>query len=291
MRGASYLEPISKSPEEDDQASELNEAEEVLWVILPSDEDATLPLNPCEEALDHPAPCVSPQPASILGGRPAAIGSVRRDHLDAVSAQFHIQRIAVVGAISDQIFGLGFDHVEIEAQLNQAYFVMVRCMRTDRERQTMTIYNRHDFQAFSSFRRADVRATALRHCKGRVDKATLLRPAPHAREVRWRCQSGLGAEPRSDTKSETGDAPFCNSDNTAAACATAPRCSKSTTSLQEFSATELASDQGAPQKCSLPENDAGYVPNPNRSAESSNTYSPSAITRNFEIGSSHLRPD
>src|SRR6185369_8182393 len=62
-------------------------------------------------------------------------------------------------------------HVEIEAQLNQAYFVMVRCMRTDRERQTMTIYNRHDFQAFSSFRRADVRATALRHCKGRVDKA------------------------------------------------------------------------------------------------------------------------
>ena len=64
-----------------------------------------------------------------------------------------------------------FDHVEIEAQLNQAYFVVVRCMRTDRERQTMTIYNRHDFQAFSSFCRADVRATALGHCKGRVDKA------------------------------------------------------------------------------------------------------------------------
>src|SRR6478752_5165662 len=167
---------------------------------------------------------------------------------------------------------------------------MVRCMRTDRERQTMTIYNRHDFQAFSSFRRADVRATALRHCKGRVDKATLLRPAPHAREVRWRCQSELGAESRSDTKFETGDAPFCNSDNTAAACATARRCSKSTTSLQGFSATEPASDQGVPRKCSLPENDAGYAPNPNRSAESSNTYSPSATPRNFEIGSSFSVP-
>ena len=142
-----------------------------MWVILPSDEDATLLLNPCEEALDHPSPCVSPQPASILGGRPATIGSVRCDHLDAVSTQLLIQRIAVVGAISNQIFGLGFDHVEIGAQLNQAYFVIIRCMRTDRERQTMTIYNRHDFQAFSSFRRADVRATALRHCNGRVDKA------------------------------------------------------------------------------------------------------------------------
>jgi len=33
-----------------------------LWVILPSNEDATLPLNPCEEALDqiqifYCAPC------------------------------------------------------------------------------------------------------------------------------------------------------------------------------------------------------------------------------------------
>src|SRR6185503_8311008 len=112
-----------------------------------------------------------------------------------------------------------------------------------------------------------------------------------AREVRWRCQSGLGAEPRSDTKSETGDAPFCNWDNTAAACATAPRCSKSTTSLQGFSATEPASDQGAPQKCSLPENDAGYAPNPNRAGESSNTYSPSPTTSNFEIGSSEKACD
>jgi hypothetical protein len=107
----------------------LDEAEEVLWVILPSDEDATLPLNPCEEALDHPPPCVSPQPASILCGRFA---------------------------------------------------------------------------------------------------------------------SELGAESRSGTKSETGDAPFCNSDNTAAACAIAHPCSKSTTPLQGFSASEPASDQGVP---------------------------------------------
>src|SRR6185503_11990689 len=63
---------------------------------------------------------------------------------------------------------------------------------------------------------------------------------------------------------------------------------KSTTSLQGFSATEPASDQGAPQKCSLPENDAGYAPNPNRAVESSNTYSPSATTSNFEIGSNQL---
>ena len=51
---ALFLEPVSKSPEEDYQASELDEAEEVLWVILPSDEDATLPLNPMRRSVRPP---------------------------------------------------------------------------------------------------------------------------------------------------------------------------------------------------------------------------------------------
>jgi hypothetical protein len=50
-----YVEPISKSPEEDNKAGELDKAEEVLSVVLPADEDATLPLYPGEEALDEPA--------------------------------------------------------------------------------------------------------------------------------------------------------------------------------------------------------------------------------------------
>ncbi len=49
------LEPISKSSEEDNKASKLDKAEEVLGVVLPADEDAALPLNPSEEALDEPA--------------------------------------------------------------------------------------------------------------------------------------------------------------------------------------------------------------------------------------------
>ena len=56
---AYLLEPISKSPEEDNEASELDEAEEVLGVILPPDEDTALPLYPREEALDEPAPHVT----------------------------------------------------------------------------------------------------------------------------------------------------------------------------------------------------------------------------------------
>jgi hypothetical protein len=54
VRGAAGLEPISKSPEEDNEASELYEAEEVLGVVFPTDEDAALPLNPSKEALHEP---------------------------------------------------------------------------------------------------------------------------------------------------------------------------------------------------------------------------------------------
>ena len=54
-RLALRLEPISKSSEEDYEAGELDKAEEVLSVVLPADEDATLPLYPGEEALDEAA--------------------------------------------------------------------------------------------------------------------------------------------------------------------------------------------------------------------------------------------
>jgi hypothetical protein len=46
-------------PEEDNEASELDKAEEVLGVVLPPDENTALPLYPREEAFDEPAPHVT----------------------------------------------------------------------------------------------------------------------------------------------------------------------------------------------------------------------------------------
>src|SRR6516165_8104402 len=79
---------------------------------------------------------------SCVGGF-AAIGAVWRDQLDPVSSQFIVERVAVVGAITDQIFWLGFNHVEVEAQLHQANFMMIGGVRAYRK-QSMTIDNRHD---------------------------------------------------------------------------------------------------------------------------------------------------
>jgi hypothetical protein len=45
---------MSKSPEEDNDAGELDESEEIVGVILPADEDAAVPLDPRKEAFDEP---------------------------------------------------------------------------------------------------------------------------------------------------------------------------------------------------------------------------------------------
>src|SRR5207247_1093616 len=84
------LEPISKSPEEDNKAGELDKAEEVLGVVLPADEDATLPLYPSEKTLDEPPSHITAQAPPILSGRLGSVGPVRRDHFDAVLSQLLI---------------------------------------------------------------------------------------------------------------------------------------------------------------------------------------------------------
>ena len=76
-RLAEFLEPISKSFEEDHEAGELDEAEEVLAVVLPADEDAALPLDPGEEAFDDPTPRVAAEPPPILSERFSCDGAVR----------------------------------------------------------------------------------------------------------------------------------------------------------------------------------------------------------------------
>src|SRR6476661_9609156 len=83
-RTADSLEPISKSSEQDNEAGELDEAEEVLWIKLPTHEDSALPLDPCEEALDEPTPQEATQAASVLGRLFLSVRAVRRNHLYAI---------------------------------------------------------------------------------------------------------------------------------------------------------------------------------------------------------------
>jgi hypothetical protein len=54
-----------------------------------------------------------------------AVASVRRDHLYPVLSQLLVQYVAVIGFIANKILRFGFDHVEIETELNQRDLMMV----------------------------------------------------------------------------------------------------------------------------------------------------------------------
>ena len=61
-----------------------------------------------------------------------------------------IQPIAVIDTIANEMFGLGPQHVEVKTELHQCDLMMIRGVRTDRERQPMTI---HNHQVFTSLPR------------------------------------------------------------------------------------------------------------------------------------------
>jgi len=118
------LEPISNSFEQHGNGSQLDEAEEIVGVILPSNEQTALPLQPGKEAFDDPAAGVASKRPTVLGLE-LAIAPVRRDQFDALFGKRGVQLVAIVGAVTDQVVGFGLDHVEIEAQLHQRDLVMV----------------------------------------------------------------------------------------------------------------------------------------------------------------------
>ena len=82
--------------------------------------------------------------------------------------------VAVVRSITNQVLGFGLQHVEVETELDQGDFVMIRRGRTDREGQPMPIHNRQDFHALPAFRETHVVSATLRGCKGGVDEALAL---------------------------------------------------------------------------------------------------------------------
>ena len=81
--------------------------------------------------------------------------AMRRNQVHAVWLEGVIEAIAVIDPIPNEMFGLGLEHVEVEAQLDQGDFIMIRRMRTDGKRKSMSIHNRQNLHALAAFREAD----------------------------------------------------------------------------------------------------------------------------------------
>src|ERR1017187_1196201 len=146
-------------PQEDDEAAELQHAEEVGFVIFPAADESAEVVEPSEEALDFPAAAVATKFPAILSILPTAIVLVRCDEPDAVFLpEALVERIAVVGAVADHSFWFGSRETLLDGGFDEFRFMGRSAGDAAGDRKTMAVCDRHDFTAFSSASRADSKA-------------------------------------------------------------------------------------------------------------------------------------
>ena len=95
----------------------MDEAKKILRIPFPTYDHATLPLQPGKESLNKPTARIATQSTAVLSLGLASIRAMRSDHFDSFLLQLLIQRLAIVGFISNQIFRFGFDQVKVKRQL------------------------------------------------------------------------------------------------------------------------------------------------------------------------------
>jgi|SRR5215467_2583628 len=146
-------------PQKDDEAAKLKHAEEIRFMIFPTADESAEVVEPGEEPLDSPAAAVTAQFAAILSVLAATDVLVGRDESNAVFLpQALVERIAVIGAVTDHSFRLGSREALLDGSFDKLRFMRRSAGDAAGDRKTMAVCDRHDFTAFSAASRADSRA-------------------------------------------------------------------------------------------------------------------------------------
>ena len=170
-------------PQEDDGASELDHPEEVFWVVFPANDGATKVMKPSEQAFHFPPPPVAAQNTPVLRGRCDARGFVGSDELHSVlCVDSLVQRIAVVGAVTDHAFRSFGEESLVECGFDELCFMRRSAGHVHGERKTMAVCDGHDFAAFAAFCRADTRAPFFAPLKLASMKDSLRSSFPRSRK-------------------------------------------------------------------------------------------------------------
>lgn len=169
-------------PQEDNEAAELEHAEEIGFVIFPAADQSAEVVKPGEEAFDSPAAAVTAQFATVLGALPAAIELVGGDELDVMpSLKALVQWIAVVSAATDHSLWFCSCEALLDAGLDKFRFMRRSAGDAAGDRKTMAVCDRHDFTAFSAASRADSSAPFFAELKLASMKVSDRSSLPRAR--------------------------------------------------------------------------------------------------------------
>jgi hypothetical protein len=169
-------------PQKDDEAAELEHAEEISFMIFPTGNQSAEVVEPGEKAFDFPATAVAAQFATVLRAFLTPIVLVGCDESNAVVLpQALVERIAVVGAITNHSFRCGAGEALLDGGFDKLRFMRRSAGDAAGDRKTMAVCDRHDFTAFSSASRADSSAPFFAELKLASMKVSDRSSLPRAR--------------------------------------------------------------------------------------------------------------
>src|SRR5271165_9683 len=147
-------------PEQHLQAGEVDEAEEVLDVVLPTSDEAAEVVHPGEKPLHFPTFFVAPQLSSVLGfAAPPAIG---RDQLDAVVlCELLVEPVRVVGFVADEPGGELIEKASGKNLFHKLALGWRSALHRYGERKTVSSSDSDDFRALAAAGGADSGAPFL----------------------------------------------------------------------------------------------------------------------------------
>ena len=128
----------------------MEHAEEVGFVILPTDHQTAKVMQPGKQTFDLPTAAIAAQFAAVLGARLAAIMLMRSNQLDALLLQFVIQRIAVVSPVADQPLRRRRRETLLESGFDEPSFMWRSACNPHGDRKTMAVRNCQDLGPFAA---------------------------------------------------------------------------------------------------------------------------------------------
>jgi hypothetical protein len=106
-------------------------------------------LQPGKQAFDFPTSFVSSQDTTILGSRLLAVGFVRSDQLNPLFLETRIQRVTVVGSVTNQSLGHFFGEPFVQGAFDQFHFMRRSTSNGYGERKTSAICHCHELCTFA----------------------------------------------------------------------------------------------------------------------------------------------
>ncbi len=128
----------------------MKPAEVVFSDMFITDSHSTEVLQPGVQPFDLPSAFVSSQLASILCGRFDTICTMGSNQFDPFPAQVLVQRIAVVGSITDQALRLCQDKSRCESCVHKGDFIWRSTFNVNGDRKTSAVCQRHDLRTFTA---------------------------------------------------------------------------------------------------------------------------------------------